>query len=142
MALTGMLQWTVRQFSDIESNMTAIERILEYTDVKTENKQNGEIRENWPNRGVIEYRNVSLTYSTAKQKVLKDLSFTVNAKEKIGIVGRTAAGKSSIISSLFRLYNYDGKIIIDGVDTKLLSLDFLRSHIAIIPQDPVIFSGK
>uniref|UniRef100_A0A0U9HY04 Putative ABCC protein n=1 Tax=Chrysomela populi TaxID=154003 RepID=A0A0U9HY04_CHRPP len=141
MGLTGLLQWGIRQYSELENNMTAVERVLEYTDIETENREKGRRKENWPNRGDIEYRGLSLTYSTTRQMVLKDISFVIRSKEKVGIVGRTGAGKSSIISSLFRLYETEGRIFVDGLDTKTVALEFLRSNIAIIPQDPILFSG-
>lgn len=140
--LTGMLQWTIRQYSELENNMTSVERTVEYVDVEPENKKSGEIRENWPSQGRIQYENVSLTYSTSKEKVLRDVSFEIRAGEKIGIIGRTGAGKSSIISVLFRLYDFDGRILIDSVDTKTIALEYMRSRIAIIPQDPILFTGK
>ncbi|CAH1183157.1 unnamed protein product [Phaedon cochleariae] len=141
MALTGLLQWGVRQYSELENNMTAVERVLEYTDIETEDKTEGQRKDNWPDRGEIEYRHLSLTYSTTRQKVLKDVSFVIKPREKIGIVGRTGAGKSSIISSLFRLYETKGRIFVDGLDTRTVNLEYLRSNIAIIPQDPILFSG-
>ncbi|KAG5889074.1 hypothetical protein JTB14_004918 [Gonioctena quinquepunctata] len=141
MGLSGLLQWAFRQYSELENNMTSIERVLEYTDIKTENKQMGQFKEDWPNNGVIEFKKVSLAYGVKKQRVLKDISFVTEQREKIGIVGRTGAGKTSIISTLFRLYQIEGNICIDGVDIKTISLELLRSSLAIIPQDPILFSG-
>ncbi|XP_057665340.1 ATP-binding cassette sub-family C member 4-like isoform X1 [Diorhabda carinulata] len=142
MMLTGLLQWVIRQYTELENNMTGIERILEYADTPIENKTKGQILDNWPSLGEIRYENVSLTYNNTENKVLKDISFTIKSKEKVGIVGRTGAGKSSIISTLFRLYDIEGKIFIDNEETSTLSLQFLRSNIAIIPQDPILFSGS
>lgn len=137
--LSGDVDWGVKEWADLENLMTSVERILEYTNVKSETTKGKEMK-NWPNEGTMEYENVSLTYNN-KEMVLKNLSFKLNAKEKIGIVGRTGAGKSSILISLFRLYDWQGNIRIDGVDLKELSLRFLRRSLAIIPQDPILFSG-
>lgn len=138
--LTGYLQWAVRQWADLENCMTSVERVLEYTEVEQEAKTGGAIND-WPKDGAIRYDNVSLAYNS-ESKVLKDISFSINPMEKIGIVGRTGAGKSSIISTFFRLYNYDGTILIDGIDSTSISINFLRKNISIIPQDPIIFEGS
>ncbi|XP_050297884.1 probable multidrug resistance-associated protein lethal(2)03659 [Anthonomus grandis grandis] len=137
-ALAMMVQWSLIQWSDLENNMTHVERVLEYTEVPQDNYE-GQVIKDWPVYGGIVFNNVSLTYKL--EKVLKNLSFEVKPNHKIGIVGRTGAGKSSIIAALFRLYNFDGSILIDGVNIKTLALDFLREHISIIPQDPLLFQG-
>ncbi|KAI2474106.1 ATP binding cassette (ABC) transporter subfamily C member [Diabrotica virgifera virgifera] len=137
--LGALIQGAVRCWADLETLMTATERALEYTGLKSETTQ-GSVPKHWPKDGTISFQNVSLSYNST-QRILNNLSFQVQAKEKIGIVGRTGAGKSSIISTIFRLYEVDGKITIDGVDIKLLPLKHLRKHLAIIPQDPILFSG-
>ncbi|XP_056630497.1 ATP-binding cassette sub-family C member 4-like [Diorhabda sublineata] len=138
--LLGSLTFGIRQWTELENNMTSLERILEYIEIKTEDKKGAEIKD-WPSRGSISYQNVSLSYEDNDSYVLKNLNFDIMPGEKIGIVGRTGAGKSSIISTIFRLYEVKGKILIDGVDIKTLSLDFLRKNIVVIPQDPILFSG-
>lgn len=140
MMLTGYLQWAVRQWADLENCMTSVERVLEYTEIEQEDTTGGAIND-WPKDGSVKYQGVSLSYISGT-KVLKNISFSVNPGEKIGIVGRTGAGKSSIMSTLFRLYKYEGKIIIDGIDIASVSVNFLRKNISIIPQDPVIFEGS
>lgn len=140
-SLSISMTWLMRQLSELENYMTSLERIIEYTDIKTEQKE-GAIIKNWPLGGSICYQNVSLSYKNNDDIILKNLNFDIKSGEKIGIVGRTGAGKSSIISTIFRLYDIKGKILIDGVDIKSLSLDFLRKNIVAIPQDPIIFSGS
>ncbi|KAL1506389.1 hypothetical protein ABEB36_005762 [Hypothenemus hampei] len=136
--LVGLVEWALFQLTDLENNMTSVERVLEYSEVPQDNYE-GIKPENWPSTGLIVYNSVSLTYR--HEKVLKDISFEIKPKQKIGIVGRTGAGKSSIISALFRLYNFQGSITIDGVDIKTLGLDHLRNKISILPQEPLLFQG-
>ncbi|KAM7349634.1 ATP-binding cassette sub-family C member 4-like isoform 2-T2 [Cochliomyia hominivorax] len=141
MMLTGMVQYGLRQLGEAFQQMTSVERILEYTKLKGEHVY-GTNPTNWPNAGVIKYENVSVRYHENGQKVLKNLNFTIESGWKVGIVGRTGAGKTSLISSLFRLCNcISGKIIIDDHDTADIRLNKVRSNISIIPQEPVLFKG-
>lgn len=142
MTLTGMFQWGMRQWSELENQMTSVERVQEYADLNPEIDENTrEPPKSWPDKGKIVFRNMFLRYSPGDPYVLKDLSFIIEPREKIGIVGRTGAGKSSLIQALFRLANVDGAILIDNIDTKSVPLSVLRSHVSIIPQEPVLFSG-
>lgn len=142
MGLTGSIQWGMRQWTELVNQMTSVERIQEYADLvpETDNKV-VEPPKSWPKLGKLEFENVSLKYSEDDPPVLKNLKFVINSKEKIGIVGRTGAGKSSLIQALFRLAHIDGKILIDELDSKSVPLHQLRSKISIIPQEPVLFSG-
>lgn len=143
MSLTGMLQWGVRQSAEVSNQMMAVERILEYRDLEPETEPDNpkEIAKDWPSNGSIEFKDVIYRYFAEAEPVLRGLSFVIKPKEKVGIVGRTGAGKSSLIGAIFRLACIEGKIVIDGINTASISLKKLRSCIAIIPQDPVLFSG-
>lgn len=99
-------------------------------------------KESWPEEGKIEFKNVYMKYDAAEPPVLKNLNFVIYPQEKIGIVGRTGAGKSSLISTLFRLAELDGVIEIDGVKINEIGLHDLRSKISIIPQEPFLYSGS
>ncbi|XP_068628290.1 probable multidrug resistance-associated protein lethal(2)03659 [Battus philenor] len=145
MGLTGMFQWGMRQSTELENQMTSVERIQEYSNIESEppleSEQSKKPPPSWPEAGRLEFRRVCLYYAPGEPAVLKDLSFLVMPKEKVGIVGRTGAGKSSLINALFRLAKIEGEIIIDGRETSTLGLHELRSQISIIPQEPVLFSG-
>ena len=95
----------------------------------------------WPSQGRVSLENVSFQYSSELPLVLSNLTFTIQPAEKVGVVGRTGAGKSSLLSVLFRLAEPHGQITIDGVDIKSIGLHDVRSKMSIIPQDPVLFSG-
>jgi ATP-binding cassette subfamily C (CFTR/MRP) protein 4 len=141
--LIGMFQWGVRQSAEFEAQMTAVERILEYSHLESEAALEAEKRPppDWPHLGQITFNGVTFTYAGAPKPVLSDLNFMIKGGEKVGIVGRTGAGKSSLLASLFRMVEPEGSIIIDGIDTKTVGLHDLRSKISIIPQDPVLFTG-
>ncbi|XP_014208188.1 probable multidrug resistance-associated protein lethal(2)03659 [Copidosoma floridanum] len=143
--LTGMFQWGMRQSTELENQMTSVERILEYSKLPSEpaleSLPDKKPSDDWPSEGKIEFKSVFLRYSPTEPPVLKNLNFTIQPKEKIGIVGRTGAGKSSLIQSLFRLADVQGQIEIDGVETGEIGLHDLRQQISIIPQEPFLFSG-
>lgn len=144
-SLIGMCQWGMRQSAELENEMVSVERVNEYTNLPSEppleTAPKYRPQGDWPEHGVVKFINVDLRYSEDGEKVLKDLNFSIRSNEKIGIVGRTGAGKSSLIQALFRLAPYEGTIEIDDIDTKTLGLRDLRSKISIIPQDPILFSG-
>ncbi|XP_030765293.1 probable multidrug resistance-associated protein lethal(2)03659 isoform X2 [Sitophilus oryzae] len=140
--LTGMFQWGMRQWSELENTMTCVERIKEYADVVPEPDCNTkDPPKGWPAKGDVKFENLSLRYVANEPYVLKELNFSIKSTEKVGVVGRTGAGKSSIIMALFRLAINEGRIIIDNMNTADISLNRLRSSISIIPQEPVLFSG-
>ncbi|KAJ2049066.1 Canalicular multispecific organic anion transporter 2 [Coemansia sp. S16] len=96
----------------------------------------------WPAQGAIEFKDYSMSYRSELGTVLNQLSFTINSKEKVGIVGRTGAGKSSLTYALLRLVEpATGSIFIDGIDISTIGLHTLRSNISVVPQDPVLFEG-
>lgn len=133
----------IRDTAAIETSLVVVERAFEYHELKTEKQpeQPISVARHWPSKGCIEYRNVFYRYFMGADPVLLGVSFSIEPMEKIGVVGRTGAGKSSLIGSLFRLACIDGQILVDGIDTATIQLDELRKSIAIIPQDPMLFSG-
>lgn len=146
-AINFRVQFAIRQSAELENTMTAVERVVEYEEIESEpdlqTKPDKKPKKTWPEVGDIRYDQLSLKYFNDEnaEKVLNDVTFDVKGNEKIGIVGRTGAGKSSLISALFRLFYNDGHIIIDSVNTSDIGLHDLRSKISIIPQEPVLFSG-
>ncbi|KFQ45688.1 Canalicular multispecific organic anion transporter 2, partial [Nestor notabilis] len=143
--VTLSLNWMVRMTSELETNIVAVERIKEYSETETEAPwviEGKSPSEDWPSKGELEFVNYSVRYRKGLDLVLKDLNLQVHGGEKIGIVGRTGAGKSSMTLCLFRILEAaKGEIKIDGVKIAEIGLHDLRSRLTIIPQDPVLFSG-
>ena len=160
--MCGYLKYAVRMVAQVEANMNAVERIQYYADelprelsviavvedFKDKNDHDdpkvpavSSIPDNWPHTGEIVMKDVRMAYGEG-QDVLKGLNMSIKNKEKIGIAGRTGSGKSSLMVALFRIENFRGSIHIDGIDTKCIPLEILRSKIGIIPQDPVMFAAS
>lgn len=142
LVLTGMVQYGVRMCCESIQHMTSVERVLQYIDVMPENDPKIKPSPKWPQTGKIVFEKMFLKYDIAAPPVLKNLNLIIEAGWKVGVVGRTGAGKSSLISALFRLSPIEGKILIDGIDTATIELEALRKNISIIPQDPVLFSAS
>ncbi|KAM6893207.1 ATP-binding cassette sub-family C member 4 [Lycodopsis pacificus] len=142
--LMGMFQWGVRQSAEVENRMTSVERVVEYTELESEAPWETQKRPppDWPKKGLVTFDQVSFSYSSDGPMVLHNMTAIFRPKEKVGIVGRTGAGKSSLVSALFRLAEPQGKIYIDGVLTSEIGLHDLRQKMSIIPQDPVLFTGS
>ncbi|KAM9817691.1 ATP-binding cassette sub-family C member 3 [Neosynchiropus ocellatus] len=143
--VTMSLNWMVRMTSDLENNIVAVERVKEYSETQTEAPWEVEDKKpppDWPMLGNVEFHQYSVRYREGLDLVLKNLTLSVKGGEKIGIVGRTGAGKSSMTLSLFRLLEAAaGEISIDDVKIAEIGLHDLRSKLTIIPQEPVLFSG-
>lgn len=141
MMMCGLLSWGMRQSAAVSNAFVSVERVLEYISLpKEEQKVAGiMINPSWPNTGRIEFINMSYRYDN--QVVLEDINLLIENGQRVGIVGRTGAGKSSLINALFRLSPLEGSILIDGVDTKAIPLEILRQKLSIIPQDPILFHG-
>ncbi|KAH7334391.1 ABC transporter [Rhizoctonia solani] len=138
--------WMVRQSAEVENDMNGVERILHYAQhVEQEapyELPDKEPSASWPESGEVELKDVVMSYRPGLPAVLRGLSMRINGGEKIGIVGRTGAGKSSIMIALYRMVELtSGSISLDGVDISQIGLHALRDRIAIIPQDPLLFSG-
>ncbi|KAJ3217850.1 Multidrug resistance-associated protein 4 [Dinochytrium kinnereticum] len=143
--LMGLLQWAVRQSAEVENLMVSVERILEYTNLTPEAPSHTDVKPptEWPNAGEIAITNMSMAYPNTDRQVLKDVTVHIPAGTKVGVVGRTGAGKSSLLQALFRLVEPtpENSIVIDSIPTTSLGLEDLRSRISIIPQEPFCFKG-
>ncbi|KAH7302237.1 hypothetical protein KP509_23G061900 [Ceratopteris richardii] len=144
--LTGLLQYGVRMAADTENHFTSVERICAYTDLQGERPLRTAISlisDNWPTEGRISFINLTMAYREDLPPVLNEVSFEVRPKEKIGLMGRTGSGKSSLVLALFRLVDNracNGSILIDGIDIKDVGINDLRQRLSIVPQDPILFN--
>uniref|UniRef100_A0A803TMZ5 ABC-type glutathione-S-conjugate transporter n=1 Tax=Anolis carolinensis TaxID=28377 RepID=A0A803TMZ5_ANOCA len=143
--ITGILNWMVRALAEIDNNIVSVERVRDYSGTPKEapwTSDNKFFHENWPTEGQIAFRGYSLRYRPGLELALKNVNIQIKGKEKVGIAGRTGAGKSSLAMGLLRLVEAaEGEILIDGIDVAQIGLHDLRSKITVIPQDPVLFSG-
>lgn len=144
-------QWCVSCWSLLETYLCSVDRIERMGINLNADEKNNSLAEPplessadakpptaWPERGIIQFVNVTMRYYESEEPVLKNLNFVIEDQEKIGIVGRTGAGKSSIVTALFRLNEYIGNIYIDGINCKKIGLHDLRGSISIIPQEPLV----
>ena len=146
--LQDNLGWCFANFAYTENNMISLERAKKYTKIEGEKPsiikgRDEKLKEkNWPKEGKIRFENYSVKYRPNTEIVLKNLNFSINGNEKIGIVGRTGSGKSTICLCLFRILEpFKGKIYIDDEDITTIGLNLLRTNITIIPQDPCLMEG-
>ncbi|HRO66779.1 MAG TPA: ATP-binding cassette domain-containing protein, partial [Pseudobdellovibrionaceae bacterium] len=140
------LNWGIRVFADIESRMTSVERMQFYMNLPSETDtrvpRSEELPESWPFRGEVVFESVQARYAPHLPRVLHGVSFKVGAGEKVGLIGRTGSGKSTLFQCLFRFVELEsGRILIDGEDIASVPLERLRRSLAIIPQDPTLFLG-
>jgi len=140
------LNWGVRIFSDLESRMTSVERLQFYCDLPAEKNYHGhdalEVGDNWPLSGDLEFKNVYLRYADHLPFVLKNVSFKIKSGTRVGLIGRTGSGKSTIFQSVYRFVDIEsGQILLDGQPIHQIPLKRVRKSLAVIPQDPALFMG-
>lgn len=142
---TELMSGLVRSFGDIESKMNAVERIKQYSEIDIERDYHilsNKPSSNWPKYGEIIFENVSLRYRQGLPLVLKDVNVKIKPNEKVGIVGRTGSGKSTLMSAIYTFTPIEtGKIYIDGINIHEIGIHDLRQKISIVPQDPIVFDG-
>ncbi|KAJ2083727.1 hypothetical protein H4R24_000590 [Coemansia sp. RSA 988] len=145
LTLAGSINWAMILYSEMEISMTHLERATEYANLPPEAANiidDRRPKEAWPGQGVVDFKNYSARYRDGLDLVLKNLTFRVQSRHKVGIVGRTGAGKSSLTLALFRIIEAaSGQILIDGEDIFKYGLFDVRNKLSIIPQDPVLFAG-
>uniref|UniRef100_A0A8C9WQX2 ATP-binding cassette, sub-family C (CFTR/MRP), member 10 n=1 Tax=Scleropages formosus TaxID=113540 RepID=A0A8C9WQX2_SCLFO len=144
LSITGLLSGLIFSFTQMETQMISVERTEEYsTDIPAEPQHGSlEVSSLWPEHGQVEFQKAVLVYRSGLPNALDELSVVIQAGEKVGVVGRTGSGKSTMFLALFRMLELSsGKILVDKVDISKMGLEQLRSKLAIIPQDPFLFSG-
>ena len=157
-SLTGLLNWMVRKATELEVNMNAVERVDEYCSEKTEapyyssspsslspsSRRISPPPAGWPSRGEVSIRDLTVRYRPGLEPVLKGIRVEIPAGCKVGVAGRTGSGKSTLVLALFRVVEADpgSRILIDGVDVSRVGLFDLRSRLALVPQEPTLFSGS
>ena len=124
--------------------MTSVERVVSYSQIEEEPgyKHQSQPPEKWPERGQIQVKNLCLDYFKGGPKILRDISFTIAPGEKVGIAGRTGAGKSSIVAALCRMPQPTGDVIVDDVNLNSINIQSCRRAISVITQNPVLFTGS
>lgn len=142
--LSGLFQWAIRQSAEVVNLMVSVERVSEYGALVPEAALTSKAdEETWPKEGTIEVKALSVRYRANLPLSLQKVSFSIKSGQRIGVVGRTGSGKSTLIQALFRLLEAEeGQIFIDGVDISTLGLLKLRTSMSVIPQVPVLFSGS
>ncbi|XP_032234169.1 ATP-binding cassette sub-family C member 4 [Nematostella vectensis] len=140
----GQLQFAMRQTADVENMMTSVERVMSYTHLDEEPGYYIEKKapESWPAHGNVKFENVSLRYYEGGPQVLHNLNIDIKGGERVGVAGRTGAGKSSLVAALFRMPDPEGKIIIDDQEIGQLNIQNTRRVISVITQNPTLFSGS
>ncbi|WRT69551.1 uncharacterized protein IL334_006538 [Kwoniella shivajii] len=144
---TSVMNNLVRVITEAEQQMNTVERVQYYMSLPSEaattfstDPRDGEV---WPSRGIVSFKNVQMRYRPELPLVLKEVTFDIRAGEKVGIIGRTGAGKSSLAQALFRTIEIcGGKMEVDGRDISNMGLDTLRKRLSIIPQDAFLFGGS
>jgi len=143
--LNVLQAWVIWNLCDVENKMISVERILQFSNIPSESPlviEEYKPIERWPWYGTIQIDGLQIKYNHDMPMVLKGISCTFPGERKVGVVGRTGSGKSTLIQALFRIVEPSaGRIIIDGVDISLMGLHDLRSRLSIIPQEPTLFQG-
>lgn len=141
LTLTSLLNGVMQSFASTETELVSVERVMQFVTGIERERSSGQVPLYWPSDGTTVFANVTLRYASDLPPALRHVSFTIKAREHVGIVGRTGSGKSTLFKALFGLVEpEEGAILIDQVDIKHLTLNCIRSNIFIIPQDPTIFS--
>jgi ABC-type multidrug transport system fused ATPase/permease subunit len=143
--LAGLFQWCIRQSAEVVNLMVAVERVLGYRDLPSEAAYTNSFDDgvkDWPKMGEITVKDLSVRYREGLPLSLRGVSFKIEGGTKVGVVGRTGGGKSTLVQALMRLLEAEGgQIIIDGVDIAKLGLHKLRTCVSVIPQSPVLYGG-